>query len=178
MKLSTRTDYSRQFHALDAADARGDLLIHIRPIAPDDEQRLIDFFRSHTAATIHLRYGMMMREMSHQRALELVQARRPQRISSGRARRPARCRIHRGGRALLSGRSDQSGRSRVRGARSNIVAGPRHAPAVPIGANRSRQRLCWHHRAGAGRQRADAASLCRACWAAPIKPRPALARRR
>ncbi len=72
MKLPTRTEYSQQFHALNADDARGDLLIHVRPIAPDDEQRLIDFFRSHTAATIHLRYGMMMREMSHHRALQLV----------------------------------------------------------------------------------------------------------
>ncbi len=72
MKPPTRTEYSQHFQVLNVGDARGELLLRIRPIAPDDEQRLIDFFRSHTAATIHLRYGMMMREMSHQRAAELV----------------------------------------------------------------------------------------------------------
>lgn len=72
MKPATLYDYWQEFHALDAKNERGALLIHIRPIEPDDEQQLLDFFHSHTNATIHLRYGMMMREMSHERALELV----------------------------------------------------------------------------------------------------------
>jgi GNAT superfamily N-acetyltransferase len=46
--------------------------IHFRLINIEDEQRLLDFFHSHTEATIHSRYGMVVREMSSQRALELV----------------------------------------------------------------------------------------------------------
>lgn len=46
--------------------------IHFRLIRIDDEERLRAFFRSHTEDTIYLRYGMMVGEMSHERALELV----------------------------------------------------------------------------------------------------------
>jgi ribosomal protein S18 acetylase RimI-like enzyme len=38
-----------------------------------DKQRLKDFFASHTPDTIYLRYGMMVNEMTHERALQLVQ---------------------------------------------------------------------------------------------------------
>ncbi len=72
MKPPTRYEYSQEFHPLNAKDTRTGLLIHIRSIQPDDEQRLLNFFHSHTDATIHLRYGVMMREISHERALELV----------------------------------------------------------------------------------------------------------
>ena len=65
-------DHSAVFRSLRADDARGGRFIHLRPIQAEDEQRLLDFFHSHTEATIHLRYGMMVREMSHERAQELV----------------------------------------------------------------------------------------------------------
>jgi GNAT superfamily N-acetyltransferase len=51
----------------------GDVPIFFRPIRATDERRLQDFFYSHNEETIYLRYGMMVRSMSHQRALELVQ---------------------------------------------------------------------------------------------------------
>lgn len=54
-------------------DKRGTVLIHFRLMQAADEQRLLDFFHSHTEATIHLRYGMMIREITHERALALVQ---------------------------------------------------------------------------------------------------------
>lgn len=47
--------------------------IYFRFIGLADKQRLVDFFHSHTEETIYSRYGMMVREMSPQRALELVQ---------------------------------------------------------------------------------------------------------
>ncbi|MEO6907329.1 MAG: GNAT family N-acetyltransferase, partial [Abditibacteriaceae bacterium] len=47
--------------------------IYFRPIRATDERRLQEFFYSHTESTIYLRYGMMVRSMSHERALELVQ---------------------------------------------------------------------------------------------------------
>jgi GNAT superfamily N-acetyltransferase len=51
----------------------GDVPIFFRPIRATDERRLQDFFYSHSEETIYLRYGMMVRSMPHQRALELVQ---------------------------------------------------------------------------------------------------------
>jgi len=44
----------------------------IRPLRPDDEQRLQDFFYSHSKETIQLRYGYMISTMTHERAYELV----------------------------------------------------------------------------------------------------------
>ncbi|HVF09943.1 MAG TPA: GNAT family N-acetyltransferase [Abditibacteriaceae bacterium] len=51
----------------------GEIEIFFRPIRATDERRLQDFFYSHTEETVYLRYGMMVRAMPHQRALELVQ---------------------------------------------------------------------------------------------------------
>ena len=72
MKCPAPYEHSAVFKSRRPDDARGGTLIHFRPIRAEDEQRLLDFFHSHTEATIHLRYGMMVREMSHERALELV----------------------------------------------------------------------------------------------------------
>jgi acyl-CoA hydrolase/GNAT superfamily N-acetyltransferase len=52
---------------------RGEVRIFFRPIRATDERRLQDFFYSHTEETVYLRYGMMVRAMPHERALELVQ---------------------------------------------------------------------------------------------------------
>lgn len=54
-------------------DARGEVTVHFRAATIDDEQKLRDFFASHTEETIYLRYGMMQREMTHERALQLLQ---------------------------------------------------------------------------------------------------------
>jgi RimJ/RimL family protein N-acetyltransferase len=45
---------------------------YLRPLRPDDEQRLQDFFYSHSQETIQLRYGYMISTMTHERAYELV----------------------------------------------------------------------------------------------------------
>jgi acyl-CoA hydrolase/GNAT superfamily N-acetyltransferase len=56
------------------ADNKGhELSVFFRPIRATDERRLQDFFYSHTEETIYMRYGMMVRSMPHQRALELAQ---------------------------------------------------------------------------------------------------------
>jgi GNAT superfamily N-acetyltransferase len=52
---------------------RGPVQIFFRPVRDTDERRLQDFFYSHTDETIMLRYGMIVRAMPHQRALELAQ---------------------------------------------------------------------------------------------------------
>jgi GNAT superfamily N-acetyltransferase len=44
----------------------------IRPLGPSDEGRLISFFNSHTEETIRQRYGYQISEMTHKRALRLV----------------------------------------------------------------------------------------------------------
>src|SRR5690606_9819207 len=44
----------------------------LRPLRSDDEQRLIDFFRSHNEDTIRLRYGYYFKEMTPDRARALV----------------------------------------------------------------------------------------------------------
>src|ERR1700690_4290329 len=44
----------------------------VRPLRPDDEQRLKDFFYSHSKETIQFRYGYMISTMTHERAYELV----------------------------------------------------------------------------------------------------------
>ena len=45
---------------------------YLRSLRPDDEQRLQDFFYSHSQETIQLRYGYMISTMTHERAYELV----------------------------------------------------------------------------------------------------------
>ena len=65
-------EHAATFRSSSPNDERGEILIHFRLMRTEDEQRLRDFFASHTEATIHGRYGMMLREMSHERALELV----------------------------------------------------------------------------------------------------------
>jgi acyl-CoA hydrolase len=52
---------------------RGEVAVFFRPIRATDERRLQEFFYSHTEETIYLRYGMMVRSLPHERALELVQ---------------------------------------------------------------------------------------------------------
>ena len=68
----TAYEHTAAFRSSQPDDGRGERLIQFRLMRTEDEQRLLDFFHSHTDATIHLRYGMMVREMSHERALELV----------------------------------------------------------------------------------------------------------
>jgi GNAT superfamily N-acetyltransferase len=65
-------EHTAAFRGRRADDSRGEKQIHFRLIAEADEERLRDFFASHTPETIHARYGMTMREMSHARALQLV----------------------------------------------------------------------------------------------------------
>jgi RimJ/RimL family protein N-acetyltransferase len=47
----------------------------LRPLRPSDERALQEFFYSHNAETVHLRYGFTLREMSRQRAQQLVSVR-------------------------------------------------------------------------------------------------------
>jgi hypothetical protein len=44
----------------------------LRPLSPNDEQRLQDFFHSHSQETIQFRYGHMIGTLTHERAYELV----------------------------------------------------------------------------------------------------------
>lgn len=44
----------------------------IRPLGPEDELRLREFFQSHSQETIQSRYGYMMGTMTHERAYALV----------------------------------------------------------------------------------------------------------
>jgi GNAT superfamily N-acetyltransferase len=44
----------------------------VRPLGPSDEDRLIEFFNSHTGETIRQRYGYRITEMTHERARHLV----------------------------------------------------------------------------------------------------------
>jgi acyl-CoA hydrolase/GNAT superfamily N-acetyltransferase len=50
-----------------------EISLYFRPIRATDERRLQEFFYSHTESTIYLRYGMMVRSMPHEQALQLVQ---------------------------------------------------------------------------------------------------------
>jgi acyl-CoA hydrolase/GNAT superfamily N-acetyltransferase len=52
---------------------RGERQVYFRPIRATDARRLQEFFYSHTEETIYLRYGMMVRSLPHEEALELVQ---------------------------------------------------------------------------------------------------------
>ena len=54
---------------------RDGLTYLLRPLRPSDERALQEFFYSHTPETVHLRYGFTLREMSRQRAQELVSVR-------------------------------------------------------------------------------------------------------
>jgi acyl-CoA hydrolase/GNAT superfamily N-acetyltransferase len=62
-------EHNRTFVKADGEE----ISIFFRPIRATDERRLQEFFYSHTESTIYLRYGMMVRSMSHERALQLVQ---------------------------------------------------------------------------------------------------------
>jgi RimJ/RimL family protein N-acetyltransferase len=44
----------------------------LRPLRPEDEKRLQEFFYSHSKETIQSRYGYMISTMTHERAFELV----------------------------------------------------------------------------------------------------------
>lgn len=44
----------------------------LRPLSPDDNQRLVDFFQSHSQETVYWRYGYPLGEMTLQHATELV----------------------------------------------------------------------------------------------------------
>jgi RimJ/RimL family protein N-acetyltransferase len=44
----------------------------LRPLRPEDASTLRGFFYSHTPETVQLRYGHMLKDMSHQRACELT----------------------------------------------------------------------------------------------------------
>jgi GNAT superfamily N-acetyltransferase len=57
----------------DTEEGSVEFTIHFRLIQPEDEQRLMAFFHSHTEETIYSRYGMMVRDMSPPRAMKLVQ---------------------------------------------------------------------------------------------------------
>lgn len=62
-----------RFRSRRAGEIRGEIEIEFRAIGPQDEALLRSFFASHTEDTIYLRYGMMVREMTHERALQLIQ---------------------------------------------------------------------------------------------------------
>lgn len=64
--------HSMAFERHRADDARGQVVVHFRPMDKSDEKRLRAFFATHSAETIYLRYGMMLREMTHERAVQLV----------------------------------------------------------------------------------------------------------
>jgi acyl-CoA hydrolase/GNAT superfamily N-acetyltransferase len=61
-------EHTEVFHSPE----RGEIRVFFRPIRLTDSRRLQDFFYSHTEETIYLRYGMIVRTMPHERALELV----------------------------------------------------------------------------------------------------------
>jgi RimJ/RimL family protein N-acetyltransferase len=44
----------------------------LRPLRADDEDRLLDFFKSHSQETVQARYGYMIGAMTHERAHDLV----------------------------------------------------------------------------------------------------------
>jgi GNAT superfamily N-acetyltransferase len=66
-------DHTTAFRSGRPDDGCGEITLHFRLIRWEDEQRLLYFFHSHNDQTIYLRYGMMVRVMSHARAMELVQ---------------------------------------------------------------------------------------------------------
>lgn len=72
MQQPPLSEYSQELQLFLSKDGRGEMVLPIRLIRPGDKQRLLDFFQSHTDATIYLRYGMMMRELSDERLEELV----------------------------------------------------------------------------------------------------------
>jgi ribosomal protein S18 acetylase RimI-like enzyme len=44
----------------------------VRSLSPADDQRLLDFFHSHTPDTVYLRYGYPLNDMTHEHAAQLV----------------------------------------------------------------------------------------------------------
>lgn len=69
----SEAEHESTFHRSPRSAKRTDVTVRFRPATLDDEQRLRDFFTSHTEETIYLRYGMMQREMTHVRAVQLLQ---------------------------------------------------------------------------------------------------------
>ncbi len=64
--------HSPSFPALPTSVKIGAMRCSVRPLRPDDGPGLIAFFESHTAETIHQRYGYQITQMSPERAARLV----------------------------------------------------------------------------------------------------------
>jgi RimJ/RimL family protein N-acetyltransferase len=66
--------FPRQFRRIDVPCAVrfGPHLTFLRPLQPDDVDRLLAFFATHTQDTIRSRYGYVFAQMTRSRAAELV----------------------------------------------------------------------------------------------------------